>query len=116
MITWGQAARLEKHGITVVAAAPGFVKTDFNANAKGFMAMMIGLSARLFAVSPTEGADTPLWCAVAPELEGVTGEYFDARKKKDGRFRDAAAIADLERRCDAMIASPATPREPRAQA
>jgi NAD(P)-dependent dehydrogenase (short-subunit alcohol dehydrogenase family) len=102
MLTWGQAARLEKDGIVVNAAAPGFVRTDFNANARGFTATMINVMQRLFAVSPAEGADTPLWVAVDPGLARVTGEYFDARTKKDGKFRDAAAIADLERRLDAM--------------
>lgn len=36
----------------VNAAAPGFVKTDLNQNASGFIASMINFSAKLFAVSP----------------------------------------------------------------
>jgi NAD(P)-dependent dehydrogenase (short-subunit alcohol dehydrogenase family) len=99
MLTWSFAGRLGGNGLTVNAAAPGFVKTEFNRNAKGFMAAMIGFSSKLFAVSPTEGADTPLWVAAAPELDGVTARYFDARKEKDGKFRDADALAALDRRC-----------------
>jgi NAD(P)-dependent dehydrogenase (short-subunit alcohol dehydrogenase family) len=102
MLTWGQAARLAGTGITSNAAAPGFVKTGFNRNARGFMATMMGLSAKLFAVSPEKGAATPLWVASAPELAGVTGKYFDARKEKDGKFRDPEAIAALEARCDEL--------------
>jgi NAD(P)-dependent dehydrogenase (short-subunit alcohol dehydrogenase family) len=118
MLTWGQAARLQ--GITANAAAPGFVRTDFNQNVRGFMAAMINFSAKLFAVTPEKGADTPIWVASAPELAGVTGKYFDGRKEKDGKFRDPAVIADLERRCDEMAsraergeapASAAVPRE-----
>lgn len=105
MLTWGMAARLEGKGITANAAAPGFVRTDFNQNAHGFMATMINLSARLFAVTPEEGAKTPLWVATAPELEGVTGKYFDAGKEKDGKFRELEPIADLERRCDALASA-----------
>ena len=60
MLTWHFASQLEAKKIAVNAAAPGFVKTDFNQNAKGFIAAMIGFSAKLFAVSVPEGADTPL--------------------------------------------------------
>jgi NAD(P)-dependent dehydrogenase (short-subunit alcohol dehydrogenase family) len=104
MLTWGQAARLEGSGVTANAAAPGFVRTEFNRNASGFMAAMIGLSSRLFAVSPAKGADTPIWVASAPELASATGKYFDARQEKDGKFRDPAAIADLEKKCEVYVA------------
>ena len=103
MLTWGLAARLEGTGVTANAAAPGFVKTNFNQNAKGFMAAMIGLSAKLFAVSPAKGAETPLWAATAPELAGVTGRYLDARKEKPSKFRDPEAIRELESRCAALV-------------
>ena len=103
MVTWMLAADLEKDGVTVNAAAPGFVKTDFNQNAHGFTATMIGLSAKLFAVSAAEGADTPLWAAASREVEGQTAKYFDKRKEKDGKFRDEAALAELERALEGMI-------------
>lgn len=104
MLTWGAATRLAETGITVNAAAPGFVKTNFNQNTKGFMARMIDFSAMLFAVSAAKGADTPLWVATAPELDGVTGKLFAKRKEKDGKFREPDAIAKLERACEAIEA------------
>ena len=103
MLTWGLAGRLAETGITVNAAAPGFVRTGFNHNARGPAAALIGVSARLFAVSPARGADTPLWAAAAPALAGVTGRYLERRREKPGRFRERDAIVDLERRCRAMI-------------
>jgi NAD(P)-dependent dehydrogenase (short-subunit alcohol dehydrogenase family) len=105
MLTWGQARRLEGSGVTANAAAPGFVKTDFNQNAHGFMAAMIGFSAKLFAVTPAKGADTPLWAAATAELAGQSGKYFDGRKEKDGKYRDAPAVDDLERRCEELVSS-----------
>jgi len=99
MITWGLADRLAQAGVTVNAAAPGFVKTDFNREAKGFMAGMIDLMARLFADSPEKGAATPLWAATSPDLDGVTGRYFDAKKEKERRFDDPTQIAHVERAC-----------------
>jgi NAD(P)-dependent dehydrogenase (short-subunit alcohol dehydrogenase family) len=102
MLTWGLATRLAGTGVTANAASPGFVKTDFNQNAHGFTATMIGLSSKLFAVSPAKGADTPIWVAAAAEVEGVTGKYFEARKEKDGKFREPEAIAELERKLDQL--------------
>jgi NAD(P)-dependent dehydrogenase (short-subunit alcohol dehydrogenase family) len=102
MITWLHAEQLGKNGITVNAAAPGFVKTDFNQNARGFMANMIGFFASIMAVTPAEGADTPLWAAASREVDGRTAEYFEKRATRDGKFRDAAALAELDRLCDAM--------------
>jgi len=104
MLTWGMASRLAEHGITVNAVAPGFVRTDFNQNAHGFMAGLLGMMAKLFAVSPQKGADTAVWAATAPELAGVTGKLFAKRREKDGKFRDVSAIADLEARLDAIAA------------
>ena len=109
MLTWGLAARLDGSGVTANAAAPGFVRTDFNQHAHGFTASMINVMARLFAVTPAKGADTPLWVAAAPELATANGKYFDGRKEKDGKFREPAAIADLERRCDELVAAPRAP-------
>jgi retinol dehydrogenase 12 len=105
MITGGLARRLEGSGVTVNDAAPGFVKTGFNRNAHGFLAAMINLSAKLMADSPEKGADTPLWVAAAPELEGVTGKYFEKRKEKDAKFRDPATIAELEQALAKMTGS-----------
>jgi NAD(P)-dependent dehydrogenase (short-subunit alcohol dehydrogenase family) len=107
MITWGLAARLGGTGVTVNAAAPGFVRTEFNRHARGFTAAMVRLFARLMAVSPAEGADTPLWVATAPELQGVTGKYFSGRKERPDRFRDQELIADLEQQCREMVANSA---------
>jgi NAD(P)-dependent dehydrogenase (short-subunit alcohol dehydrogenase family) len=101
--TWSFAKALEAAGVTVNAAAPGFVRTGFNRNAKGFMATMINLSARLFAVSPAKGAATPLWAATAPALAQVTGKYFDGLREKDGGFHDAAMIQALDERCRALL-------------
>jgi NAD(P)-dependent dehydrogenase (short-subunit alcohol dehydrogenase family) len=96
LLTVGLANRLAGTGVTANVAAPGFVWIGFNRNARGPRAAMINLSARLFAVSPAKGADTPIWAATAPELAGVTGRYFEARKAKDIEPGD---VAELEKRC-----------------
>jgi NAD(P)-dependent dehydrogenase (short-subunit alcohol dehydrogenase family) len=105
MLTEYFAERFAGTAVTVNSAAPGFVRTDFNRSAKGLQATMINVSARLFGSSPARGADTTLWVAVAPELEGTTGGYFVNRKAKDSGFHDAAAQADLARRCADLTAT-----------
>jgi len=102
MLTWGLATRLGGTGVTANTAAPGFVKTDFNQNAHGFRATMINLSVRLFGVSSEKGADTPVWVAAAPELDGVTGKYFAGRKEQEAKTRDLGPIVDLERKCQQL--------------
>jgi len=104
MLTWGLATRLAGQGVSANTAAPGFVRTAFNANAHGPRAVMINLMARLFAVSAAKGADTPLWVASAPELEGVSGRSFAAHKEATPKFTDSAPIAELERLCDDLTA------------
>jgi len=108
MLTWGLAGRLAGQSVTANTAEPGFVRTDFNANAHGPRAMMINLMARLFADSPEKGADTPLWAVSAPELEGVTGKCFAGRKQKPPKFTDPGPIAELERLCHDLARSGTT--------
>ncbi len=103
MLTLGLARRAAGSGVTANAAAPGFVRTGFNRNAHGLRAAMIGFSARLFAVGAAKGADTPLWVASAPELDGVTGRIYTNRKQRPAQFTDEAAIADLEARCQELV-------------
>jgi NAD(P)-dependent dehydrogenase (short-subunit alcohol dehydrogenase family) len=100
MLTWWQAKQFEGTGVTVNAAAPGFVRTDFLQNAKGFMATMIKLSAPLFAVTPEKGAETPIWVASAPELEKATSKFYEAMKEKESKFRDR--LDELARICERM--------------
>ena len=108
MLTWGFAARMADSGVTANCAEPGFVRTDLNRHASGLRTNMINISVRLFGVSAAKGADTPLWVATAPELEGVTGKCFAKRKAKADQFREAAAIADLERACGELERDPRT--------
>jgi NAD(P)-dependent dehydrogenase (short-subunit alcohol dehydrogenase family) len=105
MLTWGLAARMAGQGVSANTAAPGFVRTGFNANVRGARVAMIKLMARLFAVSPAKGADTPLWVASAPELEGVSGRSYAGRKEQTRKFTDPGPIAELERLCGELEAA-----------
>lgn len=75
MLSAAQAERLFSRQIHVNACHPGDVSSTLS-HALGF-----GGSA-----SPEEGAETPLWVALAPELAGVTGRYFEHHAERPCRF------------------------------
>lgn len=97
MMTWKLAQRLEGSRVVANSVSPGIVKTEFMATTTGFLASLLKLSVVLLGVSVEKGAATPLWVALAPELAGVTGKYFEAHKEKDSKFRDKAALDELEK-------------------
>lgn len=50
--------------------------------------------------TPEDSADTPVWVATEPTLDGVTGKYFARRKQQICEFaKDAQAIATLDEIC-----------------
>lgn len=70
MLTVAFAEKLKEHGITVNACHPGDVNSTLS-NSLGFGGHQ----------SPDQGADTPVYVATAPKLEGVTGKYFERRQQ-----------------------------------
>jgi NAD(P)-dependent dehydrogenase (short-subunit alcohol dehydrogenase family) len=79
MFTHELARRLEGTGVTANAMHPGFVASGFGRNNSGIMDFFYRLIAPL-ARTPERGADTIIYLAAAPEVAGVTGEYFEDRK------------------------------------
>jgi NAD(P)-dependent dehydrogenase (short-subunit alcohol dehydrogenase family) len=70
------ARRLAGAGVTVNALHPGVIGTNLLV---GYFPRVLQPLVRRFTRSTDEGADTVIWLATAPELEGVTGGYFSAR-------------------------------------
>jgi len=70
------ARRLEGSGVTANCLHPGFVASRFGDNNGGLFRPAIGIAKRFFALSVEAGAETPVYCATAPGLEGVSGLYF----------------------------------------
>jgi NAD(P)-dependent dehydrogenase (short-subunit alcohol dehydrogenase family) len=75
--------RYEGKGITANIMHPGFVNTDLFVD----MPWLMRIFMRIIGIPPEKGADTLVYLASAPELKGVTGEYF--RKRKSRPFRSA---------------------------
>jgi len=80
MFTYELAERLKEKGITANCLHPGSVGTNFGQNNKGPMALFFR-AFKPFMRSPEQGADTLIWLASSPEVEGVSGKYFSDRKE-----------------------------------
>ncbi len=81
LFTRSLAKRLEGSGVTVNALHPGFVATSFG-HGKGIMDFFIKISQKLIAISPQEGAQTSIFLASSPTVEGVTGKYFSKSQEQ----------------------------------
>jgi NAD(P)-dependent dehydrogenase (short-subunit alcohol dehydrogenase family) len=75
MLTVVFAEKLLSRRIAVNACHPGEVNTPLS-NSLGFSGHE----------SPETGADTPVWLAVDPGLEGVSGRWFEYRRETPCRF------------------------------
>ncbi|HQP07662.1 MAG TPA: SDR family oxidoreductase [Anaerolineaceae bacterium] len=92
--TYELARKLEGSGVTVNALHPGFVNTGIGLNntPEQLANTPLHLPGHM---SSEEGAQTSLYCAVSPDLEGVTGKYFnecsETASSQASYDRDAAA-------------------------
>jgi len=75
------ARRLDGTGVTVTCCHPGAVATRLGQNNGRVATVMTRLLAPFFR-TPAQGADTAIWLATAPELDGVSGRYFARRRPK----------------------------------
>lgn len=78
LFTLELAHQLEGTGVTVNALTPGIVRTKLGRHVQiPFLAKpLFYLASLVFFKSPLEGAQTPLYLACSPEVEGVSGKCF----------------------------------------
>jgi retinol dehydrogenase-14 len=97
MFTYELARRLDGAGVTATVLHPGVVRTAFGAeDPSPFWKVLMPLT-RPMMKTPELGAQTPIYLASAPEVDGVTGQYFanrQARKSNKASY-DLAAAARL---------------------
>lgn len=82
LFTYELARRLSGTKITTNALHPGVVGTNFGSNNSGLMAIFVRLYLKLFSVSEAEGAQTSIYLATSPEVENVTGKYFNKKRER----------------------------------
>ena len=73
------ARRLAGTTVTTYALHPGGVAT----NIWRTLPRPVQAILKLFLLSSEQGAETPLRCAAAPELRGVSGRYYDRSGERD---------------------------------
>ena len=79
MFTYELAERLEGTGVTATCMHPGAVNTRFGTNNRGPMTLLFRLF-KPFMRTPEQGADTVIWLASSPDVEGLSGRYYADRK------------------------------------
>lgn len=94
LFTYELARRLQGTGVTANCLNPGAVRTKIWSNAGAFTPLFRLFS--VFAQSPEKGAETSVYLASYPGVEGVTGGYFDKMKPK--RSSEASYDEALARR------------------
>jgi retinol dehydrogenase 14 len=90
LFTYELARRLEGTGVTANCLHPGVVSTNL---ARDFFPLF-RLLVRFFFISPEKGAQTSIYLASSPEVEGVSGKYFIKKreaKSSPASYDEAAA-------------------------
>ncbi len=86
LLTWAFARRLKGTGVTANAMTPGLIMTGLYRNApRELVERLRGYSG---GRTVEQGADTAVWLASAPEMERVTGKFFENREEVECEFRN----------------------------
>lgn len=95
LFTYALARRWAEAGVTANAVHPGFVATNFGHNNRGFIQGAFNLLQKMAALSPEQGAQTSLYVATSPNVDGVTGKYFaDSRAQKSSPISYDTTLQD----------------------
>jgi NAD(P)-dependent dehydrogenase (short-subunit alcohol dehydrogenase family) len=80
LFTYALAHRLEGSGVTATVLHPGVVRTNFGRENPPFVFRLLFPLITPFMLTPEKGAETSLYLASSPEVEGITGKYFANKK------------------------------------
>lgn len=81
MFTYELAERLEGTGVVANCMHPGGVNTNFSNNNRGGMTLLFR-AFKPFMRSSEQGAETVIYLAASPDVEGMNGKYLSDRKVK----------------------------------
>jgi len=107
MLTWALSRRLGGSGVTVNAMAPGLIaETGLYRNAPAELVNRL----RQYGAGRTsaQGADTAVWLASSPGVEGISGKFFEDRKVIPCEFRNKKAEEKLWDICEALVSQAGT--------
>jgi len=81
MFTYELARRLEGTGVTANVVHPGFAATNLGRNAGSLRSSLMFMMVRPMQSSAKKAAETSVYLASSPAVEGVSGKYF--RRKQE---------------------------------
>jgi NAD(P)-dependent dehydrogenase (short-subunit alcohol dehydrogenase family) len=104
------ARRLSGTGVTCNVLHPGLVRTGFASNLGAVPSAVIGFFMRFVGLTPEQGAQTTVYLASSPDVENVSGKYWEKSKVvPSGRAAyDKATWTRLWDVSDTMVAARAT--------
>lgn len=105
LFTYELARRLAGTGVTVNCLHPGVIGTKLFRNLGLFNTL-----AGIFLASPEKGAETSVYLASSPEVEGITGKYFD-NKRAVPSSQASYNVADAKRLWEISAALTKVPEE-----
>src|ERR1700694_495665 len=82
MFTFELARRLEGTGVTATAVHPGVVRTNFGAEDQAWFFTVVSGLVRPFLKTPAQGAQTSIFLASSPDIDGATGKFLANRRPK----------------------------------
>jgi retinol dehydrogenase-12/retinol dehydrogenase-13 len=100
LLTWALSRRLEGSRVTANAMAPGLI-VDTGLYRNTPPQVMEQLRKR-GGRTPADGADTAIWLASSPDLDGVSGKLFENRKEIPCSFRSREAEERLWSICESL--------------
>jgi NAD(P)-dependent dehydrogenase (short-subunit alcohol dehydrogenase family) len=99
LFTYELAERLKGTGVTVNCLHPGVVATGIGADRDKGTASFSNRAMSMLFKSPEKGAETAVYLATSPEVEGVTGKYF-CNKRTIPSSKSSYNISDRKRLWD----------------
>ena len=101
LFTWALARRLKGTQVTANAMAPGLIADTglYRDAPPELVARLRQRSGRTIA----QGADTAVWLASSPDVEGVSGDFFADRKKIPCEFKNKTAEEKLWTICEGLV-------------
>jgi len=104
MLTWALARRMQGTNLTANAITPGLItETELYRNAEP--ELITRLAQYSGGRTSAQGADTAVWLASSPEVEGVSGKFFVDREEQACEFRNEKAEEKLWSICKELVNS-----------
>ena len=104
LLTWALARRLDGSGVTANAMTPGLI-TETGLYRNATPELVERLTQYSGGRTSAQGADTAVWLASAPEMEGVTNKFFEDREEQDCEFRNKRNEEKLGKICEGLVHS-----------